>query len=676
MTAPRQPFSSHACPIPPVRPSDVVAGQSNTGDFNTDFAASAPVETPAENCVSVFLPSSSHTETTADQHKRAGGGLLGSAPRETVASVVSAGQSHHSNNTDSETVAAARRFFEDQTAAETEKQRTRAKKRSRVFSIMQYEQHPTTGAPIYAEPLLVAGLARQSVKRYAWIAHDRDRCPDGSMKPRHWHIVVECEDAYSIHQIASWFSVPSARVRVPKEAGVEYAGRGARENTVVDLVRYLTHENGDPDGQKVAYDRAEVQTNDSALWEMVDANLARRREKRAGAGSRRSKEVDELVLLIQEEGWRLRQARRHDPLAFSQAYSRMEKARAVFLRDAPLPPMRTNFYLGGPSRTGKSVLAGLFARALARAQFPDLTEAEAIFEVGRPGVAFQHYDGQPILLWDDFRPLSIIEAVGGDVRSRDSVWPVLDISPKRVAVNTKYGSATLLNSVNIITGVKPYSEFLDELAGDFVSKKTGEVVRAEDKMQAYGRFPFVSEVTQETIRFYLSRGFSGPGGLYSQYEEIARMGNNMKAIIETIDALPDEESKSAFREAVGHRMLGSMVQAHIDLTTRDEISLDEAMAVLDAAPLTLTGDEIRADDLAQLRQKLESDRSEWAARWTAVGLAPPSAEYDSWMDARCAWAAENGGNAAALERCARGEVPLPPECPLPPPPSAPGIAFR
>ena len=644
------------CPSPPVLPADVAS----------IVAPSAPVETPAENCVSVVLPSDGHTETAADQPKRAGGGLLGSAPRQSVAVVVSAGQSDHSKNTNSETVAAARRFFEDQTAAETENQRNRAKKRSRVFSIMQYEQHPTTGAPIYAEQLLTAGLARQSVKRYAWILHDRDMRTDGSVKPRHWHIVVECKDAYSIRQISDWFSVPTARVRVPNEAGIEYAGRGAREKTFVDLVRYLTHENGDPDGQKTSYDRAEVQTNDVALWEMVDANLARRREKRAGGGSRRAKEVDELVLLIQEDGWRLRQARKHNPLAFSQAYSRMEKARAVFLRDAPLPPMRTNFYLGGPSRTGKSVLAGLFARALARAQFPDLTEAEAIYEVGRPGVAFQHYDGQPILLWDDFRPLSTIEAVGGDVRSRDSVWPVLDISPKRVAVNTKYGSATLLNSVNIITGVKSYSEFLDELAGDFVSKKTGEAVRAEDKMQAYGRFPFVSEVTQETIKFYLSRGFSGPGGLYSQYEEIARMENNMKAIIETIDALPDEESKNHFRDAVGHRMLGSMVQAHIDLTTRDEITLDDAMVMLDAAPPTLTGDEIRADDLAQLRQKLESGRPEWEARWTAAGLAPPSAEYDSWVDTYCAWAAENGGPAAARDRFVRGEAPLPPECPQPP----------
>lgn len=519
-----------------------------------------------------------------------------------------------------EQVAAAHEFFVAAKAVESKAQRQRARKVSRVFSAMQYHRNPDTGEVMFTQEQLDAGLAALGDRlfRWAYIWHDSDRLVDVDegtgdlrcvgIKGLHMHLVLWVADGdgprLTVRTVSDSFEIPSSKVRVPNEVDEieKAAGRGAAERAFYDLCEYLTHESrgsnaipgihqpgrfylvdrsqpGNPG--KYQYGRGRVVANFDFGREL-DAHMATRHHAADGGNAAK------LAKLYQAVGtgqMTLRQVREQEPAVYfaKGTIAHLQKCRDDYLLNAPLPQFRTNYYIGGAARTGKSTVAALFARALARALYPDLNEVEAIYTVGRPGVAFQSYDGQPILIWDDYRPLTIIEAIGGDVRQRDSIWPVLDISPKRVQVNKKFGAVTLLNSINIITGIQSYREFLDGLAGEYVDKQTGEQVKVEDKNQAYGRFPFVSEVTAETISFFLNRGFAGKSGSYQDYDPVARIRANMARVIDTLDALPTEEAKEKFRLAAGQKMLGGMVQAHLELRAAPEaLTVDAALAELEA----------------------------------------------------------------------------------------------
>ena len=75
--------------------------------------------------------------------------------------------------------------------------------KARIFNIMQYEKHPETGEVLLTEEKIkVALLSHRSIKRWAYICHDKDvysaldeeQNPDhkvGETKPRHWHVAIE-----------------------------------------------------------------------------------------------------------------------------------------------------------------------------------------------------------------------------------------------------------------------------------------------------------------------------------------------------------------------------------------------------------------------------------------------------------------------------------------------------
>ncbi|GAC78794.1 hypothetical protein SAMN04488550_2922 [Gordonia malaquae] len=540
-----------------------------------------------------------------------------------------------------EQVAEARRFFRDAKGAESKAQKSRARTQSRVFSVMQYRKNPDSGVVMLTQEQIDQGIKTLGgrLHKWAYIWHPYDRLVEVEestgevtccgVKGLHAHMVLWIADSDgprpSIRTISDAFAIPSAVVRTPKEttaddpASVEHKGRGAAEKAFYDLCEYLPHESRGSDAipgihqqdrhylvdktqpgkpGKYQYGRGRVVAN-FAFGRELDAHMATRHNAATDGGS--GAKLSKLYQAVGSGSLTLRQVREREPAIYfaKGTIAHLQKCRDDYLLRAPLPPFRTNYYIGGPARTGKSTVAVLYAETLARQLYPGLALDEAIYMVGRPGVAFQSYDGQPILIWDDYRPLSIIEAIGGDVRQRDSIWPVLDIDPKRVQVNKKFGAVSLLNSVNIITGIQSYVEFLDGLAGEYTDKKTGERVEVEDKDQAYGRVPLVAAVTSETIDFYLNRGFAGRSDSYQDFDPVARIRANMGRVIDTIDALPTEAAKEQFREAAGARMLGGMVQAHLDLKpTPAALTAAEALAELEATTTVEGPEELAAEALA------------------------------------------------------------------------------
>lgn len=109
-------------------------------------------------------------------------------------------------------------------------------KRSYAFRIVQYLKHPETGASLMTPAQLQSGLDHRSIKKWAWVMHNKDVSADGTPIPPHFHIAVKCDDARHRDQMAKWFGVPLNLVE-PLE------GHGA----FISFVRYLTHE--DPNQQ-------------------------------------------------------------------------------------------------------------------------------------------------------------------------------------------------------------------------------------------------------------------------------------------------------------------------------------------------------------------------------------------------------------------------------------------
>ena len=136
--------------------------------------------------------------------------------------------------------------------------------KARIFNIMQYEKHPETGETLLTEEKIKDAVAHRTIRRWAYICHDKDvysaldeeQNPEhikGETKPRHWHIVIEMgTNQAEIGTIAKWFGIAENFVNVAK-------GKGA----FLDCVQYLTHE-GEKQQQlgKRLYEDSEVKAKE------------------------------------------------------------------------------------------------------------------------------------------------------------------------------------------------------------------------------------------------------------------------------------------------------------------------------------------------------------------------------------------------------------------------------
>lgn len=535
-------------------------------------------------------------------------------------------------------IAAAKDFYTTWTANETEGQKAHAKTRSTVFSFMQYRTHPDTDEPLWTREQwdeMIAALDADGVLlHHAAIWHDQDTMADGRTKPLHFHGVIRLLPGAEkqVRFLAIRASLPGSRIRTPSDSYAEgkiVTGRLAADLAEFDFCQYLVHEDErSRDEDKYQYPRDEVIANfDFSAF--MDAG---RPAKAKGNG--KLTDVDKLALRVQEEGLTLRQAQLADPLAFNRAKSRMVESRSTYLQYAAMPNKRENFYFGGASGTGKTEVGMMLALVLAQIMYPDLTPEEAIFVVGRKGVEFQKYDGQPILVWDDYRPLSLINAFGGD---RDALWPALDIHPKPLDVNRKYGSIRLVNAVNIITGIQSHTEFLRGLAGTFRSRD-GVEHEAEDPVQAFRRFGWVNEVSEESIRFYFDQGFAGTG-IYGEYEHYATVRANMRKVSETLAAVKDPDDRERVRLANGQRMFASMVDARLSLGPSKVLAAEDALAELGRLVEVVDGDQLapahESHMLDKLRARRGYDRPEVLAHFRdhhLSGLDTPEPDFIYWSN--------------------------------------------
>lgn len=443
---------------------------------------------------------------------------------------------------------------------------TKSDMKINVAHIVQYEYNPkavyehggvSDGLPILiTDKQIENGLSHKVITEYAYVWHDRDvytkdeENPNrpwvvaGKRKPKHVHIVLWFKYQYPIKSIAKWFGVSPNQIDVPKY--------GRTHSVFIDQCIYITHESEKQQKLgKYRYPDSAVKSNFDFRME-IDASTT---STYGSAKFKRIKSQMENAVMRGEKS--LRDVYREEPDIYRIDLKRLQMLRADYLTNrAPMPEFRMNFYVSGPGGAGKDVLC----EALARSFFPDRDPEDFIFRAGAQGVKLDHYDGQEVVIWSDMRGFDLIK----DLSGRGNVFNVFDTHPRRISQNVKYASVNLVNQINIVNSVQPYQEFMNSLANEYTDK-TGTLHTAEDKVQAYRRFPIILPISMDdinSITMLINEGFFG-----GSFEKFVRMENVQTNISNLIQArkLRDDQ-----RTIVEQHETKPILDAVNDIKNREE----------------------------------------------------------------------------------------------------------
>ena len=343
--------------------------------------------------------------------------------------------------------------------------------KKRIFNIMQYEFNPITKEDLhFNETNIVNGIYHKSIKRWAYICHDKDTFTDkdfddglctkeqiGQTKEKHWHVVLDCPNQVELSAISKWFGVPENFIELPK-------GHGA----FLDCVEYLTHEdNKQQELGKNLYNDDEVKSNFNFRQE-----LEKREERLLRYGKdlsvKQQMEYDVMYL-----GKTLKECEKEDPILYMENCKKLKERRLEYIYNVDVPNTRLNYYIEGKGGYGKDIAS----RALARSLFPQYTRDEEIFfEVGAKNTTFEGYDGQPVIIWSEYRAITLLDVFGG----RENLFKVFDSHPHNSRVNIKYGSFKLINTVNIVNIVQNF--WTDSLENMLISKAINKLPKTKDKV--------------------------------------------------------------------------------------------------------------------------------------------------------------------------------------------------
>lgn len=381
--------------------------------------------------------------------------------------------------------------------------------RKRIFNISQYLKHPETDEVLITEEKIKLALEEFGECKYAYILHDKDLKEDNTEKPPHFHIVIQFKNPVSLFVVAKRFDILPNYIEFPK-------GRDA----FGDCCEYLTHENErQQEKGKYLYADEEIKANFD-FRTLINETV----EKRFNAELRG--EMTEKTFYfnkVRNGEMTLSDVMSEDINFYFEHERELKYFRNVHLQEvAEMPAVRLNFYIFGQGGAGKDVMS----RALARSLYPEIEDDSKIFYVvGNDNVLFDGYDGQPVLIWSDFRAEELLRTFG---YKRGIIFKIFDTHPTKFNLNVKYGKISLINKYNIVNSVQNYRAFLNGLSGEYVDSEE-RVHYAEDKKQSYRRFPVIFPIRTDDFDILINRGFLGEGS-YEEYNAICEIVGNLKAI--------------------------------------------------------------------------------------------------------------------------------------------------
>lgn len=429
----------------------------------------------------------------------------------------------------------------------------------RVFMITQNLEHPATGQTLITTEQVEKALAKKGVKQYAWILHDKDTYTaaevaknpalvQGSPKSPHVHVVIQRSSFASIAQVARAFGVPPQCVE------------SKPPSSFLDLVEYLTHENSkQQQAGKHLYDDSEVHASKGWDWR---SDLEEHKEKRLEKGLSKSlkRRKKEAALNITLGKWDLEDVYSNDPELWSMdgVMKHLKALRADWLTRQTPPGQVINIYICGSGGSGKDVMAIILARCLNQGA------KNPYFSLGGANVSFEHYDGEEVIIWEDFRAYQMLEACRNDRGLLFRILGPYRDSFKKLIVNVKGSDTQLLNRINIITGPDDYETFLDGLAGEYTaySKETSQTYRrtSENKAQSYRRFPLIIPMSEGEFSIYLNKGFLEGTREYFEYEKYEHFRQDLGSLARRCDQIRDRNRADEVLLTVGKRTAAPILE--------------------------------------------------------------------------------------------------------------------
>lgn len=483
--------------------------------------------------------------------------------------------------------------------------------KSRTFMITQQCFHPAVGALI-SRGSIEQALSKMGGHRHAYILHDRDVYagaddipPEliGTPKAEHFHIVLQTDNVVTIAALARRFGVPPQYIQTyPKRA-------------FPDLLEYLTHEHPNQvDKGKCLYSDDEVTANFD--WRAVVEQRQTDRVKRENAGIK----FDEICGMVLSGQKRPLDIQREYPAAYAKrgVAAHLQRLRDDYLLAAEPPATVTTFLLWGEGSAGKS----LMAMGLARHLFPD--SSKPFFEVGARGVSLDDYDGEPVVILNDFRPSDLLELAG----DRGGVFRMLDPhrQPGQSSIlNKKYGRVKLLNSVFIITTPDDHITFLDGLSGEYsYINRLGQKIehKSENKSQAYRRVPVVIPIRAGDFDILINRGVVDGTAAFQEYYEHRNFRQNLRALHERCEAIEDEAERWAVIREVESRKVAPIIEKTAALAPKKVDSIDAA-SVLDE--FHDVGSQFTPPDPyspSEVKRVIRQAAIDWASRYPREIYAP------------------------------------------------------
>lgn len=385
----------------------------------------------------------------------------------------------------------------------------------------------------------------KSIKKFAVVVHNEDSYEDeeqlkrynklhpDNLKALHDHIddhvqgVGLCGDGgIPISKIARWFGVPENFINVRPPSAF------------LDCVQYLTHEKPKQQalGKHLYSDDCIVSNFD---WR---AEVDKLEENRKKYGKTNVSKTDQLKLAIMSGEMNIDQIREEHPLEYANNIDKFTKLQKDYNRRQPAPTIKINMYIGGiDGGVGK----GLMGKAVARGIVDPAHEKadDEIYFLVTSDSGFNGYNGQPVLIWEDFRPQELLAFFGrkngqSGSKARGEMFKFLDPHPGAGSgmVDVKYDNVRLQNIVNIFDCILEPDEWLDGLAGEY-TLPDGTIVSAEEKQksQIYRRIPITFWIMENDYSFRINKGVLEDTREYNQWVESQRFRGSLSRLVNTLN---------------------------------------------------------------------------------------------------------------------------------------------
>lgn len=507
----------------------------------------------------------------------------------------------------------------------------------RVFMITQNLEYPSTGQTLITTEQVEKAVLKKGVKQYAWILHDKDvytaadvaknpALVQGSPKAPHVHVVIQRSSFSTIAQVARAFGVPPQCVeRKPP-------------SSFLDLVEYLTHENSkQQQAGKHLYDDSEVHASKGWDWR---SDLEEHKEDRLEKGLSKSlkRRKKEAALNITLGKWDLDDVHDNDPELWSMdgVMKHLKALRADWLTRQTPPGQVLNIYISGEGGSGKDVMATVLARCF------NPGAKRPYFGLGGANVSFEHYDGEEVIIWEDFRAYQMLEVCRKD---RGLLFRILgpyrDVY-KKLIVNVKGSDTQLLNRVNIITGPEPYDVFLDGLAGEYMaySRETGETYqrKSENKAQSYRRFPLIIPMSEGEFSIYLNKGFLEGTREYFEYEKYEHFRQDLGLLKRRCEQIKDRDRAAEIEFTVGKQTAAPILEQYPRLTGElwPSVEPEVVLAEFSTAGQVIVEPEPTPEEIAAQKQREADEQARIAEQDEIQRLERErlEAEYKAAADRR------------------------------------------